>query len=231
MDLSEIKDIAILNCGDRYTYDGTNVPRATEIISKMIHEDSIVQWANSLGFKHKGYKRVLNEAAVYGTKAHSTIEKFLEGEELPENYPTTILDGFKQWWDILNSNNTVEVIGQEQKLSCQWFGGTYDMLISINGRLHLVDFKTSNHVTYKYYLQLAAYNYLLKQQGVNIQGVIILQLRKDSPAFNEYVLNLDIPEQKQYFDLCERTFLSLVYGYYHIYWLEAKFNEFFKRKR
>ena len=78
MDLSEIKDIAILNCGDRYTYDGTNVPRATEIISKMIHEDSIVQWANSLGFKHKGYKRILNESAVYGTKAHSTIEKFLK---------------------------------------------------------------------------------------------------------------------------------------------------------
>ena len=43
----------------RYTYNGIVVPRVTEIISKCIHSDSLMYWANSLGFKHKSYKKTL----------------------------------------------------------------------------------------------------------------------------------------------------------------------------
>ena len=51
-------------------------------------------------------------------------------------------------------------------------------------------------------------------------GIIILQLRKDVPDFNEVVLDFS---NKQHLDLinhCENTFLSLTYSYYHI--LEAE---------
>ena len=74
LEIKQIMEVAALKCGDRYTYNGKNVPRVTEIISKMIHEDAITQWANSLGFKHKSYTKTLNEAAVYGTHAHYGIE-------------------------------------------------------------------------------------------------------------------------------------------------------------
>lgn len=65
---------------------------------------------------------------------------------------------------------------------------------------------------------------MLKQRGVSIGGVIILQLDKKSPKYNEYFLNLSNETHRRYFDLCERTFLALVYGYYHIKYLEKEFK-------
>jgi hypothetical protein len=180
-----------------------------------------------LGFKHLNYRTVLNSAANYGTKAHHGIECLLKEETVPNDAPAHIINSFNKWWSIISSNNQIRILGQEVKMSCPWYGGTYDLLLEINGKVYLVDFKTSNHVTYKYYLQLAAYNYLLKQQGTIISGVIILQLSKETTGYNEFVLNLDDPGQKEYFDICERTFFSLLYGYYHINWLEVKFNEYF----
>lgn len=219
MDLSDIKSISTPVKGDRYTYNGENVPRVTEIISKMIHEDAIVQWANGLGFRHISYTETLNEAARIGTMVHSSIEHYLKDEQ-DKIKEVPSLSAFKKWWKTINEGNRVEILGQEEKLVCPYFGGTYDLLLKINGVIYLVDFKTSNHVTYKYYIQLAAYNYMLKMQGIQIGGVIILQVSKKSADYNEYVLNLSDPLQKDYFDLCERTFLALVYGYYHIMYLE-----------
>ena len=230
VDLTEVKDITIADCSDRYTYNGKNVPRVTEILSKMIHEDYLMHWANTLGFSHRKYEKVLTEAANYGTKAHYGIECFLKEQNIPTNTPMTPVDGFRLWWETINKNNNVEVVAQEQKLVCEWFGGTYDLLLKINGCLFLVDFKTSNHVTYKYYMQLAAYSYMLKQQGIYISGVIILQLAKTSPRYNEFVLDFSNQSDKYYFEVCERTFLALVYGYYHIYWLEEEFKNDVKSK-
>jgi hypothetical protein len=50
----------------------------------------------------------------------------------------------------------------------------------------------------------------------NISGIIILQLRKEYPDFNEFVLDFDNPKHMGFFNFCEETFLSLVYSYYHI---------------
>ena len=222
--LEDVQNIAI-ECSNRYTYDGKNVPRVTEIIQKMIHEEHLVQWANSQGFKHIYWKKILNEAADIGSKSHEAIELFLKNQELTnESKSLFTFQSFCLWWNKLISNNQVEILGQEKKLVCPYFGGTYDLLVKINGVIYLVDFKTSNYVTYKYYLQLAAYNYMLKMSGINIGGVIILQLAKTELKYTEYVLQLSDPIQKEYFDLCEQTFLSLVYGYYHITYLEARFN-------
>ena len=223
--LTDIKDIAIVDTSGRYKYQGTSVPRVTEIISKMIHEDAIVQWANSLGFQHKRYTEVLNNAAVYGTKVHHTIEVYLKDHMEPSE-KIYCFEAFKKWWQTISKDNKVEILGQEQKLVCPFFGGTYDMLLKINDLIYLVDFKTSNHVTYKYYIQLAAYAYMLREYyGIQIHGVIILQLLKRNSSYNEYFLNLKNDEHKKYFALCERTFLSLVYSYYHITYLEKNFTK------
>ena len=228
--LEDVKDLSLSIKNDRYAYNGVTVPRVTEIIHKMISEESIIQWANSLGFKHKSYTKTLNEAAVYGTKAHYALECLLKGKQVPLDSPTSIIESFNQWWGTINSNNKVEIIGQEQKLACQYFGGTYDLLLRINGKVYLVDFKTSNHVTYKYNLQLAAYKYMLNLSGIQVDGMIILQLSKSTPGYNEYVLDFSNPEHLEFINLCERCFMSLVYGYYHIDYLGRKFNDYFGRK-
>lgn len=219
-----MEDLEKINSGlhsGAYVYNGIQVPRVTNILSKTIHEDYLLQWANSLGFKRKGYKQTVGAAADYGSKTHAGLELFLRGLPIPDGTPTNPINGFMKWWNMIKSSNNVTILGQECVLTCPWFGGTYDMLLEINGKVYLVDFKTSNHLSYKYCLQLAAYNYMLKFNNIaNISGIIILQLKKDMPDFNEFVLDFTNPNHANYFNFCEHTFLSLVYSYYHI--LEAE---------
>ena len=210
---------------ERYFYNGSPVPRVTEIISKMIAEEYLLYWANSLGFKHQSYKKTIDNAANIGSESHDLINKFLLGESfVSDNIPYL---GFRKWWIDINSSNNVKIIGTEQKLVCQYFGGTYDLLVEINGLLYLVDFKTSNHVSYKYYLQLAAYKYMLELQGYSISGCIILQLNKDKIQYTEYPLIFSNPLHLDYINKSLNTFLSLAYSYYNIYQCEKMYKEIF----
>ena len=68
-----------------YEFNGVPVPRTTEILSTMIHKDSLMYWANSLGFKGLRYKEVLIDAANMGTIAHAAIERFLKEKLETEN--------------------------------------------------------------------------------------------------------------------------------------------------
>ena len=208
-----------------YTFNGVRVPRVTSIISNMIHEDGLMHWSNNLGFKHQSYKRTIDEACEYGHKTHSGIEKFLKENYISEDAPYFPMSAFMSWWNTIIEHNTVQILGQETPLVCQYYGGTYDLLISVNGEPWLIDFKTSNHITYKYFLQLAAYNKVLREMhNINLRGTIILQLSKTKPEYTEYTLDFMIPHQKEYMDICERTFMSLLYSYYHIKHLEGEFS-------
>lgn len=208
-----------------YTYQGKPVPRVTSILSKMIHEDFLMYWSNNLGLKHQHYKTVLNEAAKLGSKAHKGFEIFLKEGTVNEDAPFFPMKAFLSWWNNIRENNKVEILGQEHPLVCPYYGGTYDLLLSINGDKWLVDFKTSNKVTYKYFLQLAAYNRILRDyENTRLSGVMILQVEKERPIYHEYFLDFKNIQQKEYFNICERTFLSLLYGYYHILYLERGFS-------
>ena len=212
-----------------YTHNGITVPRVTAILSKMIHSDSLMYWANSLGFRHKSYKQTLQHAADLGTECHNAIDNFFDNNYIETNdilsMRSRAYESFKMWWTEINACNNVEVIYHEKTLTCKYFGGTLDGLYRINGKIYLIDYKTSNHITFKYVLQLAAYRYMLSLQGINIDGAIILQLNKSDVGFNEYFMNFDNPEHLQYINECEQAFLSLVYAYYNVSNVEKKFNE------
>ena len=53
-----------MNIISPYNYNNIPVPRVTEILSKTIHEDYIVKWANYLGFKHLNYQDELDKYAI-----------------------------------------------------------------------------------------------------------------------------------------------------------------------
>ena len=218
-----------INSNSKYiNSNGLRVPRVTEIISRTIHNDSLMYWANHLGFKGLKYKQVLNEAASFGTLAHESIELFLKEKiETDSNIPFL---GFLQWYNTITKELgiPIEILQVEMSLCCDWFGGTLDALLNIDGKVYLVDFKTSNHVTFNYFLQLAAYRYMLKViKGIDIDGVIVLQLGKQECGFNEYLLDFSIPEHFSFIINCETTFLSLVYAYYNLNRVESEFKNIF----
>lgn len=204
-----------------YKYNGRIVPRVTEIISGTINEEYLLLWANSLGFRHLKYKEELQKAADIGTIAHSEIEMFFKDGAIGS---TASFNAFLRWYEPIKDK--IEIIANEEQLVCQWFGGTYDMLIKIEGRIFLVDFKTSNHISYRYYMQLAAYRYMLYHiKGINIDGTIILQLHKTRPEFKEYVLDFSISKHYEYIEQCTRAFLAATYAYYTRIQIQKKLED------
>ena len=207
---------------------GQTVARVTDIISSMIHSDGLMYWANSLGFKGIRYKDELNRAANAGTIAHAAIEKFLKEKLCTDNNIPFL--GFKLWYDTvtLDIGLPISVIYVEHTITCRWFGGTLDALLIIGNKVYLVDFKTSNHVTYRYFIQLGAYRHMLREvENINIDGVIVLQLDKNEPGFNEYLLDFSIYNHLDFMNHCENTFLSLTYAYYNIKQIEGEYKTLF----
>ena len=111
-----------------------------------------------------------------------------------------------------------------------WFGGTLDLLIQINDKVYIVDFKTSNHISSNYFLQLGGYKYLVENDlGVNVNGgVIVLQLNKNEIGFDEYILLNDNPEHYEFIEKSVNGFLSLVYAYYHVVEVDNCFKRAFQ---
>ena len=207
--------------------DGIYVPRVTDIISYCSDQEGIINWANSLGFRRLRYKDELDKAATIGTNTHEAIEMFLKtGLEAPGNI---ILGGFTKWYRRLRAKNKVEVLKIEEPLIGSTFGGTCDLLISINDRIFIVDYKTSNKVRINHFLQLSAYRALLFElYGMVVDGVLILHLDKKQSAYEEYILDFTNNDHYIFIENCYRTFLAMTYCYYNILYTEGWFNRLFK---
>lgn len=230
--LNSINEIANSKTSTYYNQDGIKVPRVTEILSKMIHSDGLMYWANNMGLKGYRYKDIMNAASNIGTIAHNAIEKFLQENIKSENNIPFM--GFMMWYNAVleGTGCKPEIVYIEHKMACKWFGGTLDGLIRIGNRLFLIDFKTSNHITYNYFLQIAAYRYMLRVvENIVVDGVIVLQLDKEEPGFNEYLLDFMIPSHLDFINQCEITFMALVYAYHNLYKVEAGFNKIFKEEK
>ena len=70
------------------------------------------------------------------------------------------------------------------------FGGQIDLYALTNRGFLLGDFKTNSKAIYpEMVYQVAAYEYLLKEQGFNVTDVIILRIGRDDPeGFEEKIL-------------------------------------------
>ena len=198
------------------TYEGSTVPRVTSVLS-FIDNEGLIDWANAMGRKGLDNKKILESAAKTGTIVHEQIEHYLKDGLMPSS-PHTGFKGFVLWYvKMKTEGHVMKVLGQEQRLSCEWFTGTYDLLMEIDGKVYLIDFKTSNHVHYKYCMQLAAYRYMLREtKNINIDGCIILQLNKTKIHCNEFKMDFSIPEDLTYIDECEKAFMYLVVTYHKI---------------
>ena len=207
---------------DRYQYNGKNVPRVTEILSLM-NDDYIADWANNLGFRHKKYREELEFYANIGTIVHDLCDKIMLDPNYEIDYNLysrdisnqiyNCISCFKNWWKNLNMNNNVEVIAIERPTICEFYGGTIDVILKINGKIYVGDFKTSNHIGYKYWCQLAAYTNMLINEGFEIAGVFILQLSKKNTIYNEYIVDLSISENVDFMSMAYNTFCGAVYTF------------------
>ena len=162
--LEKIKDIEIRNnTKSNYEIDDKRVPRVTEILSSMLHEDSLMNWANGLGWKRISYKAFMKESQDKGTYSHLAIEKFLRKGNVDLDIDLQIpkqkirdsvescLDGFIQWWEFIHTEyKKIDVVYLEETMINEYFGGTCDCLLKVDNQYWLFEFNNSNHIKYKY---------------------------------------------------------------------------------
>lgn len=189
---------------------GQVVPSVTTALN-VINAPSLMYWANSIGRKGISYWHYMKSAARVGTLTHSLIERDVKGkvDDLQEHLNACddkektkafkAYSNFARW----SQENEFELYGSEvQLVSNQYnYGGTVDFFGLVNGRLMVVDFKTSGSFQKKMFMQLAAYCHLLIENGLvdEIEAVMVLRLDKEKDEY--YEMEMPKEELEDYFKL------------------------------
>ena len=220
-----------------YVYGGSHVPRVTHILSEMLHEEALMDWAFKMGKVGQDINTIKDHAADKGTIVHSMCEYFLRYRmipSVPEDLPympkrecQNAFNSFMLWISNINANHMWRVLALEEPLVCDKFGGTMDALLEIDGRIYLIDFKTSNFLNYKYCLQVAAYRYMLRiTRGIEVDGCCVLRLeKKKKNCFpEEMFFDLHDKEMKSFMDNCEAMFLNTAEAYWQRAQTESQYK-------
>jgi hypothetical protein len=167
----------------------------TTIINSCLgfNKSALIGWTRKHCLNGDDSMKLLKEAGRIGTLAHNMIEEYINGGSvcLDDYTPNEISQAktsyysFYKWFE----DNDVEFYETELKLVSEQyqFGGTFDAICEVNGKLVICDWKTSSSGDYQEYLiQLGAYRQLIKENlNHNIRGAILLRLDKEEKGVYE----------------------------------------------
>ena len=189
-----------------YNKYGEIVPSVTTVL-KSINKDSLVYWANNLGWKRKSVKRELDLSSDIGTCAHNFIEAYIVNDLtevnkmqrdidlMPDELRIPILNSIQSFILFWKDNkNDFEIIDTELEMSCNDYGGTSDIIARYKNQLVILDLKTSKDFYFTMFLQLAAYAYMYKYNFNKMpKNVAIIRLDKYSGKKAEIKWVTDLP--------------------------------------
>ena len=161
--------------------DGGYVPSVTTILEAFPKDASYFKWLKDVG---GDADMIRDEAGRRGSVVHELTEQYDAGEEVTfvnqygsPQYKMLEWSMFERYVDFCKNHNPKNEMVEAHMISKKLgFAGTIDRVIEMNGKYILMDIKTSNSIYPSYWLQLAAYNELLKETGVECDCVGILWL-------------------------------------------------------
>ena len=165
--------------------DGTRVPGATTIVG-LLDKPFLVKWANKLGKQGIDVTEYVEQTAKLGTLIHNIIESHTTKTEVDlSEYSDKDIDiaeqiffkNYMQW----ESQHKVEPIAIELSLVSEEykFGGIIDFYAILDGIYTVIDFKTSKQISKEHLLQVSSYVQLLKENGYQVDRLLILDVKKD----------------------------------------------------
>ena len=185
---------------------GERIPGTTTIIGRFKDSGALMYWAFNQGkAAERGEIEKLydkrDEAADSGTLAHSMVEAHINGEDflcepftLPEvkKQAEGAFNAYLSWERMTN----LKIVEQEIELVSEkyQFGGCPDAIGEIDGKLCLLDWKTSNSVYSDYLIQLAAYRQLWEENfpDKKLEGFHLCRFDKEYGDFaHHYYSELD----------------------------------------
>ncbi|MBI5732863.1 hypothetical protein HY967_02820 [Candidatus Jorgensenbacteria bacterium] len=160
-------------CG--YEIDGFWYPRVTKIV-EIKAKPALYRFYARMGNFAEG-ERVKKQSATEGTLIHETVEGILLGKK--PAIPSLIEPSIKAFMEfVLQKNIQVDPEYIEKRLVNyeERYAGTLDAVALIDGKLGILDIKTSQEIYRDYNLQTAAYIAALKDQVKNLETRWILRI-------------------------------------------------------
>lgn len=144
-----------------YVINGIWYPRVTSIVSIKAKPALYKYYADLPSFA--AGEAIKNKSAEEGTLLHETVEGILAGKEtiIPDSIKPAVnsfLD-FKNQHEIIPHQIETKVVSKKHN-----YAGTIDILAEVDGKLGVLDIKTSYAIYRDYGIQAAAYVEALREQ-------------------------------------------------------------------
>jgi len=174
-----------------YRRNSQYYPSVTYVLGYYPKGKFFEDWLKKVGYASE---YIVKKAAEEGTLVHGMIEEYLNGAELnflnqygnPQYDPNVwqMFLKFVEFWELYNPKLIeieVHLFSDELKVA-----GTCDIICEIDGKLWLLDFKTSNQIQTTYELQTAVYGQCYKEcYGKTVDNYGILWLKSTKRKLNK----------------------------------------------
>lgn len=165
------------------TPTGRSYPSVTSVLG-ILGKKEIMEWRARVGEEEAN--RISSRAARRGTAIHSLCEDYLCNKEVtPGPFD---LDTFKSIKPYLDNINNIHCLETQLYSNFLQVAGTVDCIAEYEGKLSIIDFKTSKRVKsrddiHSYFMQTAAYAVMFEERtGIPVgRLVIIMSVDDDKP--------------------------------------------------
>jgi len=176
--------------------NGSYYPSATTLLEAYPKPAQLIMWMKEVGSKAD---EIRDAAGKRGSSVHQLTEDYDKGIEctLLDEYgkPKYSLEEwamFERYVEFTAMHNPEHILIEQAFVSGNLgFAGTIDRICKIDGKVYVLDLKTSNGIYNSYWLQLAAYKELyhniVKESNTmpNIDGVAILWLNAKTRTYGK----------------------------------------------
>lgn len=184
---------------------GKRLPGTTTVAGRFKEADALIHWAWNLGMEGADYRKVRQSAADVGTVAHEYVDAHINNREPNVSlYPAAIRNkaqvAFKNFlsWELSHKLQVVET--EVHLVSEEWqYGGTPDAIAVVDGKLSLLDWKTSARIYPETLIQIAAYKHLWEEnrpgaENEIVGGCHVVRFNKEDAGF-QHVWFDDLSEE------------------------------------
>jgi len=178
---------------------GTYVPGVTTVLNELgWNKNILIAWARREALKGNDPDKIRDASADIGTCAHYLCECDAKGiipdlSEFSQSHIDIAEKCFIGYLDWKKAQGVIKIIPELALISEEHkFGGTIDMLCTSGDKIILSDIKTSNGIYAEHKIQVAAYYYLLLENGYKVDDVYILHLAKNGEFASHKIANLSV---------------------------------------
>ncbi len=174
------------------TPSGRAYPSVTAVTG--LHgKDAIMAWRKRVGEEEAN--RVSRRATTRGTRVHTLCEDYISNKSV-----TADLFDQEAWQSLvpeLNKINNIHCLETQLYSDHLEVAGTVDCIAEYNGKVSVIDFKTSKRVKKKsdihsYFMQTSAYAVMFEERtGIPVSRLVILMTVDDEPEASVFVEKRD----------------------------------------